>query len=337
MVTLVETDRLESNSVPATSACVERLETFVPLYITNRCDAVCAVCSMRRGNTELVRIDVDIKAGTRQLEVIRRVEGISSVCFLTGEYVSGDQRASTIAAVAMLVGRAFDLDFEKVYINIGALSEREVGLFGQRFPSEGRLVLSLFQETYDRRTYARFFGKVKASNPKSDFDFRLTTPDRWLAAGFVEVDVGILVGLGPLASDLAALEQHASFLRSRGATVALSLPRLRGDFPLPFPVDDEEYADAVRHAAAACPWAKVILTTRESLDFIRRLLPYVGIVAPGTSDVMPYSDSGPIPNRRETSQFVVAGVRPRPSWVLDALGLPEGAIRYYRPVRGGNQ
>lgn len=305
------------------------LETFVPLYVTNRCDAVCTVCSMRRGNSTLRRMPLDIPEAVRQLELIRRVEGISAVCFLTGEYVEGGERNSTILAISTLVGEAFQLGFEKVYVNIGALSTGEIGIFADQYPRDERLVLSLFQETYDRNTYRRVFGKAKRSNPKGDFDLRFTTMDRWLQAGFVNVDVGILVGLGPFDQDLSALIDHAAMLRARGASIAVSLPRLRGIEIVPFPVNDEEYGRAIRRVAESCPWAKIILTTRESLQFIRSMLPYIGIVAPGTSDVLPYTAAGPIPNRRETSQFVVATLRPRPRWTLEALGLPRGSIKYF--------
>ena len=307
------------------------LETFVPLYLTNRCDAICTVCSMRKGNQALRRVALDLGRAANQLRIIKEIEGISAVCFLTGEYRQGTERRATMKAVAELAETAFARGFERVYINIGALYDDEVRLFQAAFAGMSELVLSLFQETYNRETYWRIFGREKRSNPKGDFDLRLSTPMRWLEAGFRSVDVGILVGLSPLDEELEELVEHAGKLRARGASVSISLPRIRGVDSVPCPVADTAYSAAIRSVAAACPWAKIILTTRESVPFIREMLPHIGTVSPGTSDVMPYRASGPLPNREETSQFVVAPTRPRPSSVLEALGLPAGSIRYYSP------
>ena len=305
------------------------LETFVPLYITNRCDAECAMCGMRNGNRSLRRIAVNIPNALEQLDIIRNVEGISAVCFLSGEYSPGRERQSTLRAVVDLICAAFNKNYQKVYINIGSLYDHEIKLFESAFSGESRLVLSLFQETYDRETYFQFFGRRNDSNPKGDFDLRLSTPDRWLDAGFCAVDIGILVGISPIHFEIRELMEHALKLHSRSADVAISLPRVCGIKIVPVPIADSEYASIIRYISHAYPWAKVILTTRESLVFIRKMLEHIRIVSPGTSEVMPYTLKGPISNRSTTSQFVVSTRRPRPSWVLDALGLPINSIRYY--------
>lgn len=305
------------------------LETFVPLYLTNTCHGSCRVCNMRTENKRLKRIDLNQTKAREQLSVILNVEGIRAVCLLTGEYTqSSPERRRTFQFVRECVGLAFSMGFGKVYLGVGAMTDEEIAYFATSFQGNQNLVLSLFQETYDREVYGRFFGGG-IGNPKSDFDFRRSTPTRWLEAGFVSVDLGVLIGLRDPDSDVSALISHANELLSMGGEVALSLPRIIGIKNLPVMMDDTDYAVLVQRVSKEIPDAKVVITTRETFEMIKNLLPWVGIVSPGSSDVHPYNLRGEIPNHAETSQFQVRPTRPRPSWVLSSLDLPLNAIQYF--------
>ena len=59
---------------------------------------------------------------------------------------------------------------------------------------------------------------------------------------------------------------------------------------------------------------------------INNLIDIINIISPGSSDVIPYTLKGKIPNKKLTSQFVVAEERERPSSILNALNLD---IKYY--------
>mgnify|MGYP000873531645 CR=1 FL=1 len=304
------------------------LETFVPLYLTNLCDGLCRVCNMRSNNRKLTRIQGRKEDIYHQLQILHKIEGISAVCLLTGEYhLDGSARAENLELVTWSIKQAFSQNFDKVYINIGALTDQEIVFLSEQLGKDtNRLVLSLFQETYHREDYNRFFG---GNSPKADYDLRFSTPLRWLAAGFRQVDIGILLGLRPPDLDVEHLIKHAKTLYEHGAEVAISLPRLRGLKKHPYQITDEEFKRIVVRVADACPWSRVIATTREDIAMIKELLPIVGIVSPGTSDVLPYTESGAIPNNQATSQFQVAPTRPRPSWVLDSLEVSTG-IKYYK-------
>jgi len=332
--TMIESPSIEDLITQARAKIVAcrrpALETFVPLYLTNLCDGLCRVCNMRWNNRKLTRIQGREDEIKRQLQILIAIEGISAVCFLTGEYHLGSStRDENLELVVWSIQEAFLQGFEKVYINIGALTDQEIELLKNRLEEvSNQVVLSLFQETYHRASYKKFFG---GNSPKSDYDLRLSTPSRWLSAGFKQVDIGILLGLRPPDFDVEHLIEHASILYGQGAdVVALSLPRLRGLKRHPVQITDEHFKQIVATVAAACPWAHVIVTTRENIKTIRELLPIVGIVSPGTSDILPYTESGAIPNSRSTSQFQVAPTRPRPSWVLNDLGIRTG-IKHFKP------
>ncbi|MDF2519383.1 MAG: putative thiamine biosynthesis protein ThiH [Clostridia bacterium] len=306
-----------------------RYETFVPLYITNHCDSQCKICNLRSQNKNVERKEGDKEQILSQLKIILEVEGISAVCFLTGEYKPGTKRVENLELILWCIEQAFMMGFQKVYFNIGSLSDSEVARISEKFNGDERIVLSLFQETYHRETYRKFFGYDDKENPKSDFNQRLSTPERWMQAGFKQVDIGVLLGLRDPEYDVKNLIEHAKVLSEMGARVHISLPRIRGVDKVPYDISDHEFKNIVADIAKALPEANIIVTTREDVEVLKELLKYAKIISPGSSDVLPYTKEGDIPNNLSTSQFQVAPIRKRPSWVLNSLELKGGSIRYY--------
>lgn len=310
------------------------VETFVPLYLTNECDGQCSLCNMSAANSSLLRRTGSDEEILHQLRILRHKERVSAVCLLTGEFSTPQRRKQNLRLLLSSIGAAFAEGFDKVYINAGSLTDKEIATIRRRF-GDGTppLVLSLFQESYDQEAYRRFVGDA-AATPKADFHRRLSTPERWVKAGFGHVDIGVLLGIADPDRDIGSLIAHARALRELGADVAVSLPRVKGENPPPVPISDGRFRQIVRQVSTACPWARIIITTRESIRMIRELLPLVGIVSPGSSDVLPYTETGCIPNASRTSQFVVAPKRPRPSWVLRSLGLQR--IRFFEAETDGH-
>lgn len=295
-------------------------EVFVPLYLSNICHGRCSICNLRKQNDKVIRVQGDKKKLDEQLEILYKIERIKEICFLTGELKDGKQREKNLEFVMYAVERALQYGFRRVFINIGSLTDKEILYIRQLFPDNSRLVLSLFQETYNKELYKKYFGLYESDNPKSDYDRRLTTPERWIKAGFIQVDLGILLGLNPyFKQDLNALIQHAKYLYGLGAKIYLSLPRIYNAGEKTKVVSDEEFVQCIYKIKQVCPWAKVIVTTRESIEMIRRLLPIIDVVSPGSSDVMPYTWEGDISNNESTSQFIIEKKRKRPSEVLNAL------------------
>lgn len=303
-------------------------EAFVPLYLTNMCDSQCMICNMRKQNKKLERIQADKNKIREQLKIIYNIEKISAVCILTGEYSGAIKRKNNIHLVIWSIKQAFEIGFKKVLFNIGSLYDDEIQLFSENFHNEDRIVLSLFQETYDKACYERYFGKYDISNPKSDFDRRLTTPERFLKAGFKQVDIGILIGLNNINDEMEQFSKHIKKLVNMAQMVYISLPRICGVDNLKNAVSDEKYIEIVKQIAEYDEKLKIIVTTRESLDMISNLLPYIKVISPGCSDVLPYTAEGKIRNDIKTSQFQVKPVRDRPSEILNALTVKNN-IHYF--------
>jgi 2-iminoacetate synthase len=106
--------------------------------------------------------------------------------------------------------------------------------------------LVVYQETYDRKAYAKFH----TAGPKRNFEWRLETPERAYAAGFRRLGIGALFGLGDWRQDAICVAAHADYLLRKcwKAFLTLSLPRLRpcaGDFEPVTKMSDRELVQLV--------------------------------------------------------------------------------------------
>ena len=306
------------------------IETFVPLYISNYCDSICKICNMNLNNPNFIRKNGGPKEIYKQLQIIKDTEGISAICILTGEYSSEISRFNNLFKVGWTIQTALNMGFKKVYFNIGSLTKIEIDYLKEWINTDDPVVLSLFQETYNESIYEKHFGFCSTNIPKSCFFQRLHTADNWLDAGFREIDIGILLGLTDVAFDLSLLIDHANHLINRGGDIKISIPRiycLKNNHELN--ISDETFMRSMAVLAFSLPNSKLIITTRESEELIHKLLPIVGIVSPGSSDVLPYSKEGCIPNNPNTSQFFVNHERARPASILNNILKKGIKIRYF--------
>jgi 2-iminoacetate synthase len=291
------------------------LETFSPLYLTNTCESECKMCGMRRGNRDLDRQTATPQEIQRQLEILAR-RGVWAVGLLTGEY-RRDTRHWSIALTRDALRRALALGFRHVLVNIGSLDESELAELLADVPRDGdgrtapKVTLCTFQETYDPETYRRFMGDDR-ENPRADFARRLENFDRAASAGMRAVNPGVLLGLcRDLAYELVALALHVRHLLARDLEVYVSVPRLRqaSGADNGRGVSDDEFVRLVAILSMGMPEAKIVITTRESSEIQRRVLPMVSVLSAGSSAVAPYTEAGarfPL----EASQFEVIDQRP---------------------------
>jgi 2-iminoacetate synthase len=291
------------------------LETFSPLYMTNTCDAECRMCGMRRDNGALKRETADLAGVEHQLRILSG-RGMHAVALLTGEYRAGN-RAWALRYVngALRATQAFG--FGHVLLNVGSIDAHEFDALLAGIPRRAdgsvqpKLTMSTFQETYSRRTYAKFMGTDPA-NPRADFERRLANFDRAYRAGMRVANPGILVGLNPdLAFEMTALVLHARHLLALGMEVYLSVPRLRqiAGGRSQGGVSDTAFIRVVSLLSLGLPTCKIVITTRENPDIQHQLAPIVAVISAGSAAVTPYTETGarfPL----DTSQFEVIDQRP---------------------------
>ncbi len=292
----------------------KNLLTFSPLFTTNHCDSECLMCGMKKSNATMHRKFSGRNAILKQLRILKMHEKTQGVGFVTGEYESSFSRNANAFWIGWAIREALDLGFTLIYCNIGSLDTHEITILTEWFKPSENVNLSVFQETYDPIVYEKFMGK---NAPKSDFNKRLNTFNSWIDAGYKNVNPGILVGLTDIQEDLSHLMNHVEHLKNRGAKISISIPRLRPALNSTnrSQVPDNDYLRLAATIAFLVPDCPLVITTRESREMQRMLLPLAGIISPGSPDVAPYSNKTSPSNQIQSSQFLVSDLA-RPSEIL---------------------
>jgi 2-iminoacetate synthase len=162
----------------------------------------------------------------------------------------------------------------RVNVNAAPMSIAELSLLLE----SGLGTFQVFQETYDRRAYARLH---PAGTIKSDFRWRLTAMHRAQEAGIDDNGIGVLYGLSDWRFELLGQQAHTLEMeRFCGiGPHTMSFPRLEPAVNTPFAeasrwrVSDADFERLVVLARLAVPYAGLIITARESPEMRRRLLP----------------------------------------------------------------
>jgi 2-iminoacetate synthase len=247
-----------------------RLVLFAPLYVSNLCANDCAYCAFRLRNRSVQRRVLTQDEVQREVETLER-QGHKRVLLVAGESYPGEGFDYVLRCIDTVYATRTPPSGEirRVNVNVAPLTVEEFRTLAERKIG----TYQLFQETYHRETYAR----VHLLGRKRDFDWRATVMDRAMAAGLVDVGVGILFGLFDWRFEVLALLQHAAHLEQRFGVGphTISVPRLEpaigSDVAAhpPFAVPDIEFRKLVAILRLAVPYTGIILSTRETAG-IRR-------------------------------------------------------------------
>ncbi len=254
-----------------------RIVTFAPLYISNRCVNNCLYCGFRTGNTDMQRRVLDDDAIRREVEVLAGTIGHKRLIVVYGEHPSSDA-----AFIARTMRTIYDVkvpvrsgvgQIRRVNVNAAPMSIEELRMIKEA----GLGTFQVFQETYHHATYAR---QHPAGTPKHDYRWRLTAMHRAFDAGIDDVGIGALFGLGDGRFEVLGLVAHSHELEARFGIGphTISFPRLEPAQNAPatgteHPVSDADFRRAVTVLRLAVPYTGMILTARETAAMRRALIP----------------------------------------------------------------
>jgi 2-iminoacetate synthase len=254
--------RLEDMAALAHRASVRRfgrvVRLFAPLYLSNECVSTCTYCGFSSGNDIARRTlsPAEVAAEARTL----RDRGFRHLLLVAGEHARIVSKDYLVECVAALAPEIPSISLETQVWDTGTY---------RRLVDAGCEGLVVYQEVYDRDTYARVHLKGK----KRNYDWRLAAPDRAAEAGMRALSLGVLLGLEEgWRAEVVALAAHAQALLRRWwrCEVAVSLPRLRpaaGDFRPARAVTDREYVQILCALRLALPDVGITLSTREAPAF----------------------------------------------------------------------
>lgn len=238
------------------------VQIYAPLYISNYCTNRCLYCGfsaehpIRRRRLTLDEVDKEADALKRR--------GVNHLLLVSGEApkMMGVDYIEQVAE--RLKGR-----FASLSIEIQPLTETEY----VRVFAAGITSVAVYQETYDPELYQR----LHLAGKKSDYTYRLATPERAAAAGMREVGIGALLGLGDWRTEGLALGLHLAWLRKRfwrtGLTV--SFPRIRpaeGGFQALTPVSERDLSQLIFALRLFDHDVGLLLSTREEARYRNGML-----------------------------------------------------------------
>src|SRR5438874_3707096 len=229
------------------------MRLFAPLYLSNECINNCSYCGFSRDNP-ILRVTLSVEQVVPEGRHLA-AEGFRHVLLVAGEhpkFVSRNYLADCVRALAP--------DFSSISIEVGPMETAHyVPIVGAG--AEGLVV---YQETYDRETYA----ELHTAGPKRDFNWRLDCAQRGYDAGFRRLGIGALFGLCRWQEEAVPLAAHTEYLLKHcwQAQITVSLPRLRpaaGEFHPPFSMSDRELAQLICAFRVTFPEVGIVLSTRE--------------------------------------------------------------------------
>lgn len=258
---------LESLAREAKRVRLERfgnaIKIYAPLYVSNECINGCIYCGFNH-TSSIERRTLTVDEAINEAQVLLDA-GHRHILLVTGEHPKAAPIELLCDIARELRNNAASVSIEGKPCNLDEYRQlAEAGVDG----------VTLYQETYDRKTYA----SVHPSGPKSDYDNRLRAIDAAGEAGMRFLGIGTLLGLSDWREEICALFEHAQLLMRKHwkSALTVSLPRIRSqgiDFSPPYPVTDRELTLMICALRIALPDCGIILSTRESADLRNNLLP----------------------------------------------------------------
>ena len=260
-------ERLEELAQLAHRITVRRfgrvIQLYAPVYVSNECVDTCTYCGFsREHDIQRVTLTPD------QVEAEARVlldEGFRHLLLVSGEH----PRIVSTGYLTEIV-RRLRPSFASVGIEVAP--QYEDGY--RELVQAGVDSLTIYQETYDRRAYA----KVHLGGRKKNFDWRLATPERAARAGMKRIGIGSLLGLADWRRDGLATFFHAQWLQKHcwRSQISVSIPRLQEALQAidaPVRVNDKEVTQLVCALRICLPDLSIVLSTREQPVFRDGLVP----------------------------------------------------------------
>ncbi|MCB4799789.1 2-iminoacetate synthase ThiH [Neotamlana laminarinivorans] len=277
------------------------MQMYAPLYLSNECQNICTYCGFSFTNKIPRRTLTDAEI-LKEVKYLKQ-KGFDHVLLVTGE-------ANKTVGVHY-INNAIKLIkpyFSNITIEVQPLEKDEYELLMQN----GLYAVLVYQETYHKEEYKKHHPKGK----KSNFNYRLETPDRLGQAGIHKIGLGALFGLEDWRADSFFTALHLKYLQKQywKTKYSISFPRLRphsGGLEPKVEMTDADLVQLICAYRLLDEDLELSMSTRESENF-RNNIVQLGITSissesktnPGGYAVEPQSlEQFEISDERSTEDF----------------------------------
>ncbi|GAA4850077.1 2-iminoacetate synthase ThiH [Algivirga pacifica] len=233
------------------------IQMYAPLYLSNECQNICTYCGFSMDN-KVKRITLNPKQIEQEVAVLKEM-GYEHVLLVTGE-------ANRTVGVEYFkkVIRLLRPHFSHISMEVQPMDQEEY----ESLIAEGLDTVLVYQETYHQEDYKKHHPKGR----KSNFQYRLETPDRLGKAHIHKIGLGVLIGLEDWRTDCFLVAAHLQYLEKTywQTKYSISFPRLRpfsGGLPPKVEMNDRELVQLICAYRIFNQEVELSLSTRESEVF----------------------------------------------------------------------
>lgn len=262
------------------------MQLYAPMYLSNECQNICTYCGFSLDN-KIRRKTLNPAEIEQEAKAIKKL-GFKHILLVTGE--ANKTVGVPYFVKALKIIRPY---FDNVSIEVQPLNQDEY----KTLVDAGVHSVLVYQETYHKEDYKKHHPKGK----KSNFDYRLETPDRLGRAGVHKIGLGALYGLEDWRVDSFFVALHLQYLEKTywKTKYTISFPRLRpfsGGLEPKVEMTDRNLVQLIGAYRAFNQEVELSLSTRES-EVFRNNAMKLGVTSmsaesktnPGGYDVEPQS------------------------------------------------
>ena len=238
------------------------IQMYVPMYLSNKCQNICTYCGFSFNNAIQRKVLTETEI-LKEISVLKKW-GFEHILLVTGESSSvGINYFKKILELVMPY-------FSHVSMEIQPLDTKEyIELIDLGLNS-----VLIYQETYHNKSYKEYHTKGK----KSNFYYRLETPDRLGKTGVKKIGIGTLIGLEDWRTDSFFTALHLSYLEKNywKTKYSISFPRLRPHVGNQYPertITDRELLQLICAYRLLNEEVELSISTRESENFRNHIIP----------------------------------------------------------------
>ena len=238
------------------------MQMYAPMYLSNECQNICTYCGFSMTN-KIARRTLTNDEILEEVAFLKE-KGYDHILLVTGE-ANRTVGVDYINNAIKLINR----HFSNITIEVQPLDQPDY----ETLIDSGLYAVLVYQETYHKDEYKKHHPKGK----KSNFYYRLETPDRLGKAGVYKIGLGALFGLEDWRTDSFFTGLHLKYLQKKywKTKYSISFPRLRphsGGLEPKVEMTDSDLVQAICAFRLLDEDVELSMSTRESENFRNNII-----------------------------------------------------------------
>lgn len=238
------------------------IQMYIPMYLSNECQNICTYCGFSMDN-KLRRVTLTEKQIHEEISVIKSY-GYDHILLVTGEANRTVGMEYFRKVIPMIRPH-----FSHISMEVQPMDQHEY----EELNSLGVNTILVYQETYHEENYKFHHPKGK----KSNFAYRIETPDRLGKAEIHKIGLGVLLGLEDWRTDSFYCAMHLDYLEKKywKTKYSVSFPRLRpytGNLEPKVNITDKELVQLICAYRIFNEDVELSMSTRESETFRNNII-----------------------------------------------------------------